>query len=53
MATSPLGRGAAVVSFHLSADANPNRRTLVWRREREGWRIVHLHASRVPPPAER
>jgi ketosteroid isomerase-like protein len=53
IAITPLGRRAAVVSFHLSADANPNRRTLVWRREREGWRIVHLHASRVPPPAER
>ena len=31
-----LGPSAAIVSFHLSEDAaNPGRRTLVWRRERE------------------
>lgn len=45
-----LGDRSAVVSFHLSADAHPGRRTLVWRRDAEGWRIVHLHASRLPPP---
>ena len=45
-----LGDTAAVVTFHLSPDAYPNRRTLVWRRDAEGWRIVHLHASRLTPP---
>lgn len=44
-----LGGKAAVVSFHLSSDAYPGRRTLVWRRNPEGWRIVHLHASRLSP----
>lgn len=45
-----LGPAAAVVSFHLAADAYPNRRTLVWRRASAGWRIVHLHGSRLAPP---
>jgi ketosteroid isomerase-like protein len=50
-----LGPTAAVVSFHLTADAShPGRRTLVWRLERAGWRIAHLHGSRVAPaPAAR
>ena len=45
----PLSADAAVVTFHLSADPWPGRRTVVWRRNAEGWRIVHLHASRLPP----
>ena len=44
-----IGRDAAVVSFHLSNDAFPGRRTTVWHRTARGWRIVHLHASRLPP----
>ena len=44
-----LGSHGALSSFHLSSDAYPNRRTLVWRRDPEGWRIVHLHASRLAP----
>lgn len=50
VAITRLGPDAAVVSFHLSSDAFPNRRTLVWSRSKEGWRIVHLHASRLAPP---
>lgn len=44
-----LGKDGAMLTFHLSGDANPNRRTLVWRRDRAGWRIVHVHASRIQP----
>ncbi len=43
----PLGADSAVVTFHLGEGPWVNRRTLVWRRGPEGWRIVHLHASRL------
>ena len=40
------GPGSAVVSFHLGNNPDSaGRRTLVYRREAAGWRIVHLHAS--------
>ncbi len=35
----------AVLTFHLSAPGRLGRRTLVWRRTADGWRIAHLHAS--------
>jgi ketosteroid isomerase-like protein len=38
----------AVVTFHLVNQVRHGRRTLVWRRQAEGWRIVHLHASNLP-----
>ncbi|WP_376088995.1 nuclear transport factor 2 family protein [Roseomonas sp. CCTCC AB2023176] len=42
--------GAAVVTFALGGGVAPlGRRTLVLRREAEGWRIVHLHGSTIPP----
>lgn len=41
-----LGADSALVSFHLGADPNAvARRTLVYRRDAAGWRIVHLHGS--------
>jgi ketosteroid isomerase-like protein len=43
----------AVVTFHL--DDRPgmlNRRTLVLRKNTNGWKIVHLHASEVKLPAQ-
>lgn len=47
-----LAPGAAVVTFHLGDDASPGRRTAVFRRDADaGWRLVHLHASRLTPPA--
>lgn len=39
----------AVITFHLDASDEPGRRTIVWRREPGGWRILHLHASRLLP----
>jgi ketosteroid isomerase-like protein len=43
----------AVVTFHL--DDRPgmlNRRTLVLRKNANGWKIVHLHASEVKLPVQ-
>lgn len=41
-----LGADSAIVSFHLGTDPKAAaRRTLVYRREAGGWRIVHLHGS--------
>ena len=39
---------AAVVTFHLGDDEPRSRRTLVFVREGDAWRIAHLHASDPP-----
>ena len=40
----------AVVTFHFRRNpALLGRRTFVWRRTPSGWKIVHLHASNLPP----
>ena len=39
-------RHAAVYAM-LTVDGRIGRRTLIYRREREGWRILHLHASNL------
>lgn len=40
------GAESAIVSFHLgSAATAAARRTLVYRRDSTGWRIIHLHGS--------
>jgi ketosteroid isomerase-like protein len=44
-----LTADVAIATFHL--DDRPgllNRRTLVLQRFKQGWKIVHLHASEVP-----
>ena len=38
---------AAVVTFHIDRDGVLRRRTIVFVKRDEGWRIVHLHASSV------
>lgn len=46
-----LGAGGALVSFHLGTDADrAARRTLVFRRDASGWKIVHLHGSALTAP---
>jgi hypothetical protein len=35
----------AVVTFNVHNPSAVSRRTFVWRRGADGWRIVHLHAS--------
>ena len=38
----------AIVTFHLDRGKNSiGRRTLVWHKNGDGWKIVHLHASNV------
>ncbi|WP_176473060.1 YybH family protein [Sphingomonas lenta] len=43
--------GAALLTFHLGEGAWPGRRSVLWRRDAQGWRIAHLHASRLADPA--
>jgi uncharacterized protein (TIGR02246 family) len=39
----------AIVTFHLTPkDAHLSRRTIVFVKQKEGWKIVHLHASTLP-----
>lgn len=37
--------GVAIATFHLGGGESVSRRTVVLRRQRGQWRIVHLHAS--------
>jgi ketosteroid isomerase-like protein len=49
-----LSSDVALVTFHLE-DANVlSRRTIVFRRDGAGWKIVHIHASNLNvSPAQR
>lgn len=47
------GAGAAVVSFHLGAEETPARRSVVFRRDPGGWKVVHWHASSAPQAPNR
>ena len=40
-------RDSAVVTFHLLEDGRLGRRTFVFARRDDAWKIVHLHASNV------
>ena len=42
----------AVVSFDVGSQNVNSRRTFVVRRFRDGWKVVHLHASNLRPPGE-
>lgn len=42
----------AVASFELPGKDHLGRRSIVLRRDREGWRIVHFHASSVDNTAK-
>ena len=48
----PLASGVVLVTFELLNPERLGRRTIVFRREGDAWRIVHLHASNIatPPP---
>jgi hypothetical protein len=41
----PLDARHAAVYASLTVDGRHGRRTLIYRRERAGWRILHFHAS--------
>lgn len=46
----PLSPGVVLVTFQLRNAARLARRTIVFREEAAGWRILHLHASNVALP---
>jgi ketosteroid isomerase-like protein len=45
-----LSEDVALVTFHLIDGSTVNRRTLVFKREPNGWKIVHIHASNITTP---
>lgn len=45
-----LSNDVTLVTLHLVDGNLLNRRTLVFRRESKGWRIVHIHASNLVMP---
>jgi ketosteroid isomerase-like protein len=45
-----LSEDVALVTFHLVDGSTVNRRTLIFKREPNGWRIVHIHASNITAP---
>ena len=50
--TQMLGEDVAIVTFHLEDRPGMlNRRTIVFRKMPQGWKIVHLHASEVSLPS--
>lgn len=48
--TVQMAGDAAVVSFELTGQDAIGRRSLVLRREADGWKIAHFHASRRERP---
>lgn len=40
-----LDENVALVTFHLDDGKVLGRRTMVWKRDGQVWRIVHVHAS--------
>ena len=49
--TQPLAPGVVLATFELRNAERLGRRTVVFGRERDGWRIVHLHASNIAASA--
>ena len=45
-----LSLDVALVTFHLVDGNTVNRRTLVFKQEPNGWKIVHIHASNITAP---
>ena len=45
-----LSENVALATFHLSDDGTLGRRTIVFKREPDGWKIVHIHASTIAMP---
>jgi hypothetical protein len=45
-----LSKDVALVTFHLVDGGLVNRRTLVFKRELNGWKIVHIQASNIAAP---
>lgn len=43
---------SAVISFHLRGPGEVARRTVVLRKTKKGWRVIHIHASSYDWPAQ-
>lgn len=45
-----LSEDVGLVTFHLVDDTTVSRRTLIFKRYPDGWKIVHIHASNINVP---
>ena len=45
-----LSEEVVLITFHLVDRGTVSRRTLVFKREPDGWKIVHIHASNITAP---
>ena len=45
-----LSEDVVLVTFHLVDGRTVGRRTLVFKREPDGWKVVHIHASNITAP---
>jgi ketosteroid isomerase-like protein len=45
-----LSEDVVLITFHLVDGGTVCRRTLVFKREPDGWKIVHIHASNITEP---
>jgi ketosteroid isomerase-like protein len=45
-----LSEDVALVTFHLTDNGTVNRRTIAFKRQPDGWKIVLIHASNIAAP---
>jgi ketosteroid isomerase-like protein len=45
-----LSDDVTLVTFHLIDGSTVSRRTLIFQRHPDGWKIIHLHASNITAP---
>lgn len=45
-----LSSDVALVTFHIRSEAEIDRRTIIFKRYGEAWKIVHIHASNLRTP---
>jgi len=48
-----LSFDVALVTFHIISETEIDRRTIIFKRYRKAWKIVHIHASNLRSVAER
>jgi len=45
-----LSEDVTLVTFHLVDGSTVSRRTLIFQRHPDGWKIIHIHASNISAP---
>jgi hypothetical protein len=45
-----LSEEVVLITFHLVDRGTVSRRTLIFKREPDGWKIVHIHTSNITAP---